>query len=204
MQSRWVLVGGIVAALALLWLVFWPEPSVTNYPSDGETIVAFGDSLVYGYGATDGNDFVSVVERSVGEPIINLGVNGDTTRDGLVRLDDALAKNPKVVILLLGGNDALQKIPEAETFANLATMIERIHASGSMVLLLGVRGGLLTDSFAHEYRMLAAEYHTAFVPDVLDGVFGRPALMADPIHPNDAGYAIIAERVAKELVPLLE
>lgn len=184
--------------------IFLPETTIKNYPSRGSTIVAFGDSLVEGYGASPGNDFVSVLSQDISEPIINLGVSGNTTELGLSRIDAVLAKDPKIVILLLGGNDYLRRIPRETTEANLRTIIERIQAKGAMVVLLGVRGGVLLDGFDAMYENLADMYGTAYVPDVLDGLFENNQLMSDGIHPNDAGYKIIAGRVAKELRPLLE
>jgi len=191
---------GLCGVASLLVFSGTGTDTVTNYPSEGTTIVAFGDSLVAGVGATPRNDFVSVLSREIGKPIVNLGVAGDTTRDGLARIDAVLVEDPKVVLLLLGGNDYLQNIPQSETFANLATMIESIHESGAVVILLGVRGGILRDNYKAEYDRLANTYQTAYVPDVLGGLFGNTDLMSDPVHPNDAGYQIIADRV----VPVLQ
>jgi lysophospholipase L1-like esterase len=202
---RWVyyvLVGIAVCSFGY-WLFFMSSTPATNYPSDGSTIVAFGDSLVVGVGATKGNDFVSLLSQSVGQPIVNLGLSGETTRDALLRLDAVIEQDPKVVLLLLGGNDFLQQIPKAETFANLEQMIETIHESGSTVLLLGVRGGLLRDEYKRDFEQLAETHGTAFVPNVLDGLFANPSLMSDAIHPNDAGYQIIADRIQPVLQPLV-
>jgi acyl-CoA thioesterase-1 len=153
------------------------------------------------YWSSGNGDMVSQLSLAIGEPIINLGVSGDTTRDGLARLDQLTDYDPKVVILLLGGNDAIQNIPLAETKANLARIITQLHDQGAVVLLLGVRGGLLSSGgFADMYEELHEEYGTAFVSDVLAGVFARPNLMADPIHPNSAGYQKITERV----IPVLQ
>jgi len=180
------------------------EAPITNYPSSGTDIIAFGDSLVQGVGATSGNDFVSLLSKKIEEPIINLGHSGDTTADGIARLAELDAYNPKIVVLLLGGNDHLKKIPLADTRNNLAILIENIHSRGAIVLLLGVRGGLFNDKFDTEFENLRDEYHTAYVSDVLDGLFGNQAYMSDVIHPNDAGYAIIAERVLPILKSLQE
>lgn len=79
-------------------------------------------------------------------------------------------------------------------------MIEEIHSTGAVVVLLGVRGGLLSDGYKEMYEDLAEEHQTAFVSNVLSGVFGRSNLMADPIHPNNDGYKKISERV----IPVLE
>ncbi|MBX2866385.1 arylesterase [Candidatus Kaiserbacteria bacterium] len=193
----------IVVAAAILMYLLFSGSEITNYPPEGESIVAFGDSLVSGVGATKGNDFVSLLSQQINEPIINLGVPGETTRDALNRIDDVLALDPKVVILLFGGNDYLRKIPSEETFANLGSAIETMHESGAVVVLLGVRGGVIRDNFEDEYALLADTYNTAYVSNVLDGLFGNPQLMSDGIHPNDAGYAIIAERVGRVLEPIV-
>jgi len=205
MSEQNVLIGAVLlVVISVGAYLLWPQAAIKNYPPDGTTIVAFGDSLVEGVGATDGNDFVSVLSREIGEPIINLGISGNTTEQGLARIDDVLSQDPKIVILLLGGNDYLRRIPQTTTRQNLATMIERIQAEGAVVVLLGVRGGILRDNFDAMYEELADTYDTAYVSDVLDGLFGNNAYMADGIHPNDAGYALIAERVANELEPLLK
>ena len=98
----------IVVALLLigaLFFIFKKPPTITNYPSQGKTIVAFGDSLVEGIGATMGNDFSSLLSKLIGEPIINMGVAGNTSNDGLLRVESVNAQDPKVVMVLFGGND---------------------------------------------------------------------------------------------------
>lgn len=183
---------------------FFRAPQITNYPSKGADIIAFGDSLVQGIGSTRENDFVSLLSQKIGLPIINLGHAGDTTAQGLLRINELDAYNPKVVILLLGGNDHLRKVPEDITRENLRKIIESIHARGAVVLLLGVRGGLFTDRFETMFEDLRDEYRTEYVSDVLGGLFGNSKYMSDTIHPNDSGYSIIAERVYPVLSPLLK
>jgi len=184
--------------LIIVWFL-WPDANITNYPPDGDVIVAFGDSLVEGVGATMGNDFVSLLSKDLNLPIINLGVSGNTTTDGLARIDAVLAEKPDIVLLLLGGNDFLRRVPAKETFANLAQIIKTLQDSGAVVVLLGVRGGLISDGYESYYAKLAKEYHTAYVPNVLAGLIGNREYMADSIHPNDIGYA----KVAKKLLPVL-
>lgn len=190
-----LIITGIAFCIGLLWFFFAPEAEIVNYPPKNSQIVAFGDSLVAGVGATSGNDFVSVLSRMLGNPIVNLGVLGDTTAQGLARVDQVIAKDPGTVILLLGGNDYLKKIPQEETFANLRSIIAKLQAQGAVVVLLGVRGGILRDNFIDGFDALAEETGVIYVPDVLDGLIGRDAYMSDAIHPNDQGYAQIAERV---------
>ncbi len=183
----------VLAGFAVRGLFF--DAPITNYPPKNEKIVAFGDSLVFGTGATKGGDFVSLVGRRLQRPVVNLGVPGDTTADGLVRADDVIAEDPGVVLLLLGGNDYLRRIEKETTEANLAKLMRMFQDRGAVVVLLGVRGGILIDGRDDMYRALAEEYGAVYVEDVLDGIFGDATLMYDGIHPNDAGYAIIAERL---------
>ena len=185
----------LLAAFAAYGFFYFKTEPIANYPSRGTDIIAFGDSLVEGVGATDGNDFVSLLSQKIGQPIVNLGHAGDTTADGVARIGQLDAYTPKVVLLLLGGNDYLRKIPMSDTRKNLEALIQNIQARGAIVLLLGVRGGILNDRFAAEFTDLRDTYHTAFVPDVLRGLLGNGQYMADALHPNAAGYKIIAERV---------
>jgi acyl-CoA thioesterase-1 len=198
-------IAAVLVGLAVIYFTFFGgTQKITNYPSAGTTIVAFGDSLVEGVGSTNGNDFVSQLSKKVDVPIVNLGKRGDTTRDARGRLNDVFESNPKIVLLLLGGNDYLQKIPKEETFSNLQFIIESIHESGAIVILLGVRGGVLKDNFKSDFTTLSKKYGTAYVTNVLDGLIGHPDLMFDSIHPNDLGYEIIAERVSPVLNNLLK
>jgi acyl-CoA hydrolase len=155
-------------------------------------------------GATEGNDFVSKVSRSLNEPIENFGVSGDTTRDGLARVDEAVARHPSVAIILLGGNDYLRRIPQEETFENLRTIVEKFQTDGALTVVLGVRGGLLSDNYADDYARLAKDTNSVYVSDVLKNLLGNKQFMSDQIHPNDAGYAIIAERVFAAVRPVVK
>lgn len=197
--------GILFSVLAGGYLLFFTgNTPIKNYPSSGSDIVAFGDSLVFGVGATPGSDFVSVLGREIGVPIVNLGKSGDTTLDGLARLEEVTGYDAKIVLLLFGGNDYIRKIPTEETFVNLGTMIQEIQSTGAIVVLLGVRGGVLVDGYDDDFEALAEKYQTAYVSNVLDGLFDRPKYMSDTIHPNDAGYARIADRVFEQIKDLLE
>ncbi|MEK7639188.1 MAG: GDSL-type esterase/lipase family protein [Patescibacteria group bacterium] len=197
MRLIFLLLAGSVSVFVAYGVFFADDYSkgVKNYPSTGTEIIAFGDSLIAGEGATAGNDLVSTIGRQLGQPIVNLGKSGDTTETALARLPSVLARDPKVVIVLLGGNDYLRRVPLEVTFANLETIVTNIQDAGAIVVVLGVRGGILTDDYKKQFDLLTKKYHTAYVPDVLSGVIAHPELMHDTIHPNDAGYAKIADRV---------
>lgn len=165
--------------------------------------MAFGDSLTAGYGASEGNDYPSILSKKLGRPILNKGASGATTETSLGRVDEVLRLQPRLVLLCLGGNDGLQQLPIERTFANLSTMIDQFQGNGSFVVLIGVRGASIADRYANPFKDLAKEKHVLFVPNILKGVLGSPSLMSDYIHPNDEGYSVIADRLAKILEPYL-
>lgn len=166
--------------------------------------VAFGDSLTEGFGAPPGGDYPSQLGARMGIAIRNFGVSGETSGQGLNRLPAVEALSPRVVLLCFGGNDVLQNHSRATMIANVGTMIDRLQAGGSFVVLIGVRGAsLVGDRNSSVFRDLAREKKTLFVPDILDEVFNTPTLMSDYIHPNEAGYGRIAERIEKALRPVL-
>lgn len=201
-KTVWLGVGLLVVLLLGVWFVRRGEGvEVKNHPSTGTDIVAFGDSLVEGVGASSKEEnFVSLLSQQLGQPIVNLGVSGDTTEAGLRRITEIDAYKPKVVLLLLSGNDRLRRIPEEQTLENLGKIITYMQDSGAVVVLLGVKGNVFTNSFGKKLEQLSRDYKTAYVPDVLDGLFGNSKYMSDPIHPNDLGY----EKVAEKIYPVLQ
>ncbi len=193
----------IVIVCGLLFiggLIFWYINrgwDIKNYPSTKSgPIIMFGDSLVGGVGATVGKTLPEQLGRLAGVTIANYGVSGDTTRDGLARLPSALAENPRVVLILLGGNDFLKKIPREEIFANLEKIVTAFQSQGAIVVVLGVRSGIIGGGADAEYETLAEKTGSVYVSDVLSGVFAHTDLMSDTVHPNDLGYSKIAERLA--------
>jgi lysophospholipase L1-like esterase len=172
----------------------------TNFPpTTGQAWVAFGDSLTYGTGAANGEDYPSRLGRELGIEVLNAGAPGATSADGLTQLEKILELDPKVVLLCLGGNDGLQKVPLTETLANLSAIIARLQEHGAFVVLIGVRSASLLDGYDKPLRQLAREKNTLFIRNILDGVLGKRSLMSDQIHPNAAGYQKIAARLAAEL-----
>lgn len=201
-----VLVGFIlIGAIWQIVTLFSGHHSITNYPPKGTTIVALGDSLTVGVGASNPeHGYVGVLRERLNTSIINKGVSGDTTVDASARLEkDVLDLHPNIVIVLLGGNDYLKQIPQEETFNNLRSIILRIQRSGATVLLVGIRGGLLHDKFDKDFEALAEDTGSLFVPNALDEVFSDPKLMSDEVHPNDAGYLKIADKIAPNLDGLI-
>lgn len=178
---------------------------IRNIRSPGETIICFGDSLTEGVGAGSGEDYPAVLSRALGMPVINAGQRGDTTAQALERLSEAvLGKRPRLVIVLLGGNDFLRQLPRQETRRNLEEIVRRVQAQGAMVAIAGMRLGLFTDEFSAIFEETADELGALYIPQVMKGILTDAGLRSDPIHPNAAGYRLIAERIGEKVKRLLQ
>ena len=195
----------------LAWLILFVAAcggddfrNIRNLRSAGEAIVCFGDSLTEGVGAESGEDYPAALSRQLGFPIVNAGRRSDTTAQALERLSESvLGRNPRLVIVLLGGNDFLRQLPRAESRKNMAEIVRRIQQQGAMVAIAGIRLGLFTDEFAAIYEATATEFGALYIPEVMKGILGDAKLKSDAIHPNGAGYRLIAERIAEKVRPLL-
>jgi acyl-CoA thioesterase-1 len=168
-------------------------------PSAAATVVAFGDSLTFGTGTTGSNDYVSLLSGRTGVSIVNSGRPGETTASALTRLDTIVARDADIVIVFLGGNDVLQGVPTQQSVSNITTIVQRIRAGGAAVVLVGLGNGPPLDPFNGALPGLASQTSSILVPAVLEGIFGVPSLMADAIHPNNAGHAIMADRIEPAL-----
>ncbi len=178
--------------------------AVRNLNSKGETLICFGDSLTEGVGASRGEDYPSVLARELGRPVINAGRRGDTTAKALARLaDDVLERNPRLVVVLLGGNDFLRQIPLAETRKKLEEIVRGIQTRGAIVVLAGLKLGLFTDEYSPMFQEVASEYGAVYAPQVLKDILSDSRLKSDAIHPNAAGYRLIAARLAEKIIPVL-
>jgi acyl-CoA thioesterase-1 len=197
---KYALIGGavlLVAGIGIYFAMHNNKASAFNCSGtkSNHTIVAFGDSLVAGYGASEGQSFVDDLSTALHTPIQNQGVSGDTTEMALVRINTVLEAKPGLVILLIGGNDALQKKPIEETMANIDNILAKLSAAQIDVVLVGVQGGFLSDPYADMFTSLSKKYHTAYVPSILSGIIGHDELMSDQVHPNAAGYQKIADKI---------
>jgi len=177
-------------------------------------IVAFGDSITAGFGlppeaALPVRLEAKLHDQGIAAKVVNAGVSGDTTAGGVARLDWVLADKPDLVILELGANDALRGIDPKTVRANLETMIEKIQASGTKLLLLGMEappnwGEDYQRAFDAIYPELAHAHNVPLVPFFLAGVAMDPQMnQADGLHPNEKGVAVIVDHIAPEVAKLL-
>ena len=187
-----------------------PKPAVDTRP----IIVAFGDSLTAGFGAEAGSSYADFLQKDLDRAglrwrVVNAGVSGDTTTDGVNRLSSVLEHKPAVVILEFGGNDGLRGLPLEITQANLDRMVVALRGSGATVLLAGMTlppnyGPEYIHGFEQIYSKLAAKYKLARIPFLLEGVaLDRSLMQRDGMHPTAKGNERVAETVMKYLRPLL-
>ena len=189
----------IIAVLALLTLT--QNKDNTMALSKNDTILAFGDSLTYGFGANPGESYPRILSGLSGHTIINAGVTGDTSTEGLRRLAPYLDDNSvKLMILCFGGNDILQKKPMSELKQNLKTMIQMAKAENIEVLLLSVPNfSLFGLSPLDLYEEVSKEENIPLLSGVLANILSEPSLKNDQIHPNASGYKKMAELIYESL-----
>lgn len=180
-------------------------PRITNIESDGTGIICFGNSITEGAGSTEGNDYPSLLSHRLNIDVINAGAGGNTTREALKRIEkDVLKHNPRLVIVEFSGNDFLQGIPKQETFDNLDKMVVMIQKKGAMVVLVGAGAGYFKDEYINGLKKIAKRRLALLIPNIMKGISSNPALKSDEIHPNDAGYRLIADRIYNKIKPLLD
>ncbi len=193
------------------------RPAAPQPPAQTDTrpaIAVFGDSLSAGFGVAPGKSYPDDLQRLLDGAgyryrVVNLGVSGDTTTDGLERLPAVLALHPAIVILEFGGNDGLRGLPVTAARKNLAETIEALQKAGARILLAGMTlprnyGPEYIQSFEQMYIDLSAQYKIARIPFLLEGVGGRPDLIQpDGIHPTAEGAEIVSRTVMKYLQPML-
>jgi acyl-CoA thioesterase I len=191
------------------------SPPVPSTAVARPRIAVLGDSLTAGLGIAKAASYPSLLQERLDAAhldfeVVNAGVSGDTSAGGLSRLDWALDGDVRILIVALGGNDGLRGLPADELQHNLAQIIERAQARGISVILAGMEappnyGRDYIVSFHKVYPALAATYHVALVPFLLQGVAGDETLnQRDGIHPTVAGARIVADNVWKVLQPIAE
>lgn len=159
-------------------------------------VLAFGDSLTHGTGASRGQSYPDVLSELLGRPVINAGIPGEVSAAGLKRLPSVLEEyKPTLVILCHGGNDFLRRLDQANTTSNLEAMITLIRAQGADVVLVGVPKlgfGLQVPEF---YAQIADKYKIPLQEEILVDLLGDNSMKSDSIHPNATGYRQMAEAI---------
>jgi acyl-CoA thioesterase-1 len=192
-----------------------PAPPPSTKPDNRPVLVCFGDSLTAGLGTDSGESYPDYLQsdldtRGYHYRVVNEGISGNTTKDGVERLDTILALKPSVVVVEFGGNDGLRGLPIQDSRANLDKIITTLKASGTKVALAGITlppdyGPDYIKQFDETYTLLAKKQHVPMLPFLLKGVFGVPGMMqSDRTHATAAGNKIVAENVLPLVLPLLK
>jgi lysophospholipase L1-like esterase len=165
-----------------------------------DVVLAFGDSLTYGTGATENESYPAVLAQLVNRKVVRSGVPGETTDGALARLESVLDEHrPALVIFSLGGNDMLRKASDATVKENLRRIVRTIQARRIAVMLFGVpKPGIIT-SAPEFYAEVAEEFGIPYEGKIVTSVLYSPSEKSDPIHPNAKGYRRMAEAFAKLL-----
>ncbi|MDB9813123.1 arylesterase [Gammaproteobacteria bacterium] len=201
--------------LTILLTVIVPVNSSNEFDSPANTIVILGDSLSAGYGVNIDSSWPSLLEKSIKNnnldfQVINAGISGDTTSGGLFRLPKLLSRHkPKIVVLELGGNDGLRGMSLKKVVRkNLKAMIEMVHTSGGIAVLIGVElppnyGKMYTSNFQQIFVDLASEYNLILINGSIKDMTEMGLMQSDGIHPNQDGHKLIEKEVWANLSPLL-
>lgn len=172
----------------------------------GSRVLALGDSLTEGFGVKREEAWPALLAGKTGWNVSNGGVSGDTSEAALKRLPYLLEQHePVLVLVTLGGNDMLRRIPQQETVANLEKILALIRAQGAKPVLLATPQPSLAGAVFQNlsapgfYRELAAAQQVPLIEDAIPDVLSDPQLKADQIHPNAAGHVLLAETIFGEL-----
>ena len=190
----------VIVILVMLFLAACGNDYKLQLLPDDAVILAFGDSLTYGTGASKATSYPSVLADLTGLRVINEGVAGEQTAQGLARLPSVLAEyQPDLVILCHGGNDILRHKSKDQARQNLEAMIGLIETSGAQVVLLGVPDFGLFLAVAEFINKAAENTKVAYIQDLLPDLQGDNSIKSDTVHFNAEGYAQLAQGIHQSL-----
>jgi acyl-CoA thioesterase-1 len=192
-----------------------PPPAVPPVRDARPLVVCFGDSLTAGYGADEGQSYPDFLQKYLDTDgfhyrVVNEGISGNTTKDGVDRLSQVEQLKAAVVVLEFGGNDGLRGFKIETTRTNLGAMIAGLKRSGAKVVLAGMTlppdyGPDYVTSFTASYPTLGKKFGVPVLPFLLKNVYGVPGLMqADNIHATNKGNAVVARNILPLVEPLLK
>jgi len=181
------------------------KKEVKNIGSVGKNIICYGDSITFGYGVKPGEDYPTHLAKLVNRPVINSGVDGDTSTQGLARIKtDVLDKQPYLVLIEFTGNDFIKNVPLPTTIQNIKEMIRQIQEAGAITAIVDISAGLFLLDYRIQLSKLARETQSIFIPATLSEIITNPSMKSDFMHPNAAGYKIVAQRAYRAIAPYLE
>ena len=198
----WIIV---LLGFSIMGLSGCAKKEIKNINSEGKGIICFGDSITFGYGVKPGEDYPTLLSKMVIMPVVNAGLDGDTSISALKRIkSDVLDRKPFLVLIEFCGNDFLKDVPPDSTINNIKVMVLKIQEQGAVTAIVDVSAGLFLRDYRIRLSRLAEETGSIFVPAVLSGILTNPSMKSDFMHPNPQGYKIIAELVYRAINPYLK
>jgi lysophospholipase L1-like esterase len=186
----------LLLALAFALAACGERAKLDRLPSEA-VVLAFGDSLTFGTGASEAESYPAQLEQLIGRRVVRAGVPGEVTAQALERLPGALDEHaPRLLLLCIGGNDFLRRAGNAQAERNVREMVKLAKSRGVNVLLIGTPEPALLPSPPAFYAAVAKEFGVPYEESVITEVMKDASLKSDPIHPNARGYRLIAERLA--------
>ena len=178
-------------------------------------LVCFGDSLTAGHGTDPGESYPDYLQKDLDSRgfhyrVVNEGISGNTTKDGLERVDRVVAMHPAIVVVEFGGNDGLRGLRIEDTRANLDAILARLKAGGAKIVLAGITlppdyGPDYIQQFQTTYALMARKYALPFLPFLLQGVYGVDGMMqGDRTHATARGNEVVAANVLHLITPMLK
>jgi acyl-CoA thioesterase I len=175
------------------------RPKLERLPGDA-VVLAFGDSLTFGTGASEDESYPAQLEKLIGRRVVRAGVPGEVSAQALARLPGALDEHaPRLLLLCIGGNDFLRRLGNQQAEANVRAMVKLARGRGVAVMLIGTPEPGFTVSPPAFYAGIAKEFRLPYEAGIIGEVLRDKTLKADPVHPNARGYRLIAERLAEQL-----
>ncbi len=185
------------AILAVFTIAACQKPARLPVLAKGDVVVAFGDSITYGIGAGPQESYPAVLEQIIGRRVVNAGISGEATAEGLSRLPQILEQEkPALLIICHGGNDYLRHLSRDKAADNIREIIRLAEQNGAAVVLIAVPGFSLSVSPEPLYKDIAKEFKIPLEEKTLSDILSDNSLKSDLIHPNAAGYHRLAEAVA--------
>ena len=193
----------IFGTIAILLILFTFSPKESNIQAlkTQDSILAFGDSLTYGYNAQPNESYPFILSHLSGHKVINAGIPAESSHDGLRRLSKVLEDDSiKLMILFFGGNDIMQGLSMERLKSNLKTMIQMAKEKNIEVLLISVPNlSLFGLSPLDLYEEVAEEENIPLLSGMLADILSNPSLKSDQVHPNALGYKIMGEKIDEKL-----
>ena len=199
-MKKWI---GLLLVAACAYYFMKDTAEIKNLHNPGTAVVAFGDSLTAGYGAPKGSAYPAVLAAKLGREVVNLGMSGETAAHAPSRLPEVLAQNPHMVLIEFGANDFMQNRRMEDALAAVAEIVDAVQQAGAVAVIVDT-GAPGMGHYSRAYKKLAEEKGAIFVPGILEGILNKRQYKSDMVHPNAAGYEIVAERVYERIKPYLK